>query len=135
VAFRVDASIASVSVRDFGAVGDGQAIETAAIQKALDNVASKGGGEVQIPAGRYVTGSLVMKSHTILRLDAGAVLLGGSNQDDYPIVRARWEGIETDCHRALISADHAEDIAITGAGVIEGNPNMGFCAILAGRLS
>jgi len=115
---------AAVSVRDFGAVGDGQTIETAALQKALDSVASNG-GEVRIPPGRYVTGSLVLKSHTILHLDAGATLLGSSNRDDYPIVRARWEGIETNCHRALISADHAEDIAITGAGVVEGNPDVG----------
>ena len=116
---------AAVSVRDFGAVGDGQKIETVVLQKALDSVASDGGGEVRVPPGRYVIGSLVLKSHTILRLDAGAILLGSSNRDDYPIVRARWEGIETNCHRALISADHAEDIAITGAGVIEGNPDVG----------
>jgi len=115
----------SVSVRDFGAVGDGKASDTAAIQKALDTVATKGGGEVLIPAGRYISGSLVMKSHTTLRLDGGATLLGSSNRDDYPIVQARWEGRETNCHQALISAGKAEDITITGAGIIEGNPAVG----------
>jgi len=119
------ASPASVSVRDFGAVGDGETLETATIQKALDAVADRGGGVVQVPAGRYVTGSLVMKSHTTLHLETGASLLGSTNADDYPIVRARWEGIETNCHRGLISADHAKDIAITGSGVIEGNPAVG----------
>ena len=119
------ASSVSVSVRDFGAVGDGKTPATAAIQKSMDTVASKGGGEVLIPAGRFVSGSLVMKSHTTLHLEAGATLLGSSNRDDYPIVQARWEGGETNCHRALISAEHAEDIAITGAGVIEGNPAVG----------
>jgi len=112
----------SISVRDFGAVGDGKTLDTAAMQKALDMAANHGGGEVRVPVGRYVTGSLVMKSHTTLHLDAGASLLGSTNVEDYPIVRARWEGIETNCHRALISADHAKDIAITGPGVIEGNP-------------
>ena len=116
---------APVSVRDFGAVVDGITLDTAALQKALDTVADHGGGEVRLPAGRYVSGSLVLKSHTTLHLDAGARLLGSSNRDDYPLVRARWEGIETDCHRALLSADHAEDIAVTGAGVIEGNPAVG----------
>jgi polygalacturonase len=115
-----------VSVRDFGAVGDGKTPDTAAIRKAMDTVASQGGGEVLIPAGRYVSGSLVMKSHTTLHLDAGATLLGSSKRDDYPIVTARWEGRETNCHRALISAERAEDIAITGAGVIEGNPAVGL---------
>src|SRR5579859_3966708 len=117
----IQAGAASVSVRDFGAVGDGVALDTAAIQKALDNVAGGGGGTVRVPAGNYVTGSLVMKSHTTLHLDAGASLTGSSNRDDYPIVTARWEGLETNCHRALIWAEQADDIAITGDGVIEGN--------------
>ncbi len=116
---------AGISIRDFGAVGDGKTLDTAAIQKALNTVASDGGGEVLIPAGRYVSGSLVLKSHTTLHLEAGAVLQGSANPDNYPIVQARWEGIETNCHQALISADHAEDIAITGAGIIEGNPAVG----------
>ncbi len=114
-----------VSVRDFGAVGDGKTPDTAAIQKALDTVVGKGGGEVLLPAGRYLSGGLVMKSHTTLHLEADATLLGSSNRDDYPIVQARWEGSETNCHRALISAERAKDIAITGAGVIEGNPALG----------
>jgi len=121
----LEAQAGELSVRDFGAVGDGKAVETAAIQKALDTAASSGGGEVFIPAGHYLTGSLNLKSHTTLRLDAGAVVLGSKKAEDYPIVQARWEGIETNCHRALISAEHAEDIAITGAGVIEGNVEVG----------
>lgn len=120
-----DASPVSLSARDFGAVGDGETPDTAAIQKALDTAADRGGGVVRLPAGRYVSGSLVLRSHTTLHLDAGASLLGSSNPDDYPIVRARWEGIETDCHRALISAEHAENIAITGRGVIEGTAEVG----------
>lgn len=116
---------ASVSVRDFGAVGDGKSIDTAAIQRALDTVAKSGGGEVTIPAGHYITGSLVLTSHTTLNLDGGAFLIGSSNRDDYPIIRARWEGIETNCHRALICANHAADITIKGAGAIEGNAAVG----------
>ena len=119
------AGAASVSVRDFGAAGDGVALDTVPIQKALDNVADSGGGTVQVPAGNYVTGSLVMKSHTTLHLDLGASLLGSSNRDDYPIVTARWEGLETNCHRALIWAEQADEIAITGEGVIEGNKVVG----------
>ena len=119
----VPAPAATNSVTDFGAIADGQTAATAAIQKALDTAASQGGGVVQVPAGRYRTGSLVLPSHTALHLDAGAYLLGSTNPADYPIITARWEGIETNCHRALISAAHAEDIA--GAGVIEGNPAMG----------
>lgn len=117
-------SSVNLSVRDFGAVGDGKTPETAAIQKALDTAAKGGGGVVRLPAGAYVSGSLVLKSHTTLHLDAGASLRGSSNPDDYPIVRARWEGIETNCHRALISAERAENVAITGSGTIEGHPEV-----------
>ena len=119
------ASAAGISVREFGAVGDGCTLDTAAIQKALDAAGDRGGAEVLVPAGRYLSGSLVLKSHTTLQMAAGAVLLGSSDPNDYPIVRSRWEGVETDCHRALISAEHAEDIAIAGSGVIEGSPAVG----------
>jgi hypothetical protein len=118
VSLAADSSI--ISVRDVGALGDGKTVDTVAFQKALD-AASKIGGEVTVPAGNYVIGSLAMKSHTTLYLEAGARLKGTANADDYPIVRARWEGIESTCHRGLIFAEHAEDIAITGPGVIEGN--------------
>lgn len=66
-----------------------------------------------------------MKSHTTLQLDAGATILGSGKGDDYPLVKARWEGVEAECHRALLWADHAEDIAVTGSGSIEGNPSVG----------
>ncbi len=116
---------ASLSVRDFGATGDGKTSDTAAIQRALDTAAGGGGGEVLLPAGRYLTGSLLLKSGTVLRLETNATLFGSPRPDDYPLIRMRWEGIETNCHRALLAADHAENITITGAGVIEGNPAVG----------
>lgn len=123
--FPGGAAPVSLSVLDFGAVGDGTTLDTPAIQEALEMAASKGGGEVKLPAGRYLVGSLVLKSHTTLKLEHGANLIGCSNRDDYPLVRARWEGIETNCHRGLIFAEDAEDIGVIGDGVIEGNPAIG----------
>src|SRR5579862_7790393 len=73
-------TVTSLSVRDFGAIGDGKTLNTAALQKALD-AAAKAGGVVRIPVGNYVTGSLVLKSHTTLHLDSGARLLGSANED------------------------------------------------------
>lgn len=118
-------SAASLNVADFGAVGDGKTLNTAAIQKALDTVAERGGGVLRFPAGQYVSGSVVMKSHTTVHLEAGASLLGSSNPEDYPIVTARWEGIMTNCHRALVWSENAENIAICGSGSIEGNGVVG----------
>jgi len=114
-----------VSILDFGAVGDGKTPNTSAIQEALDTVSARGGGEVVVPPGQFLTGSLVMKSRTTLHLESGAVLVGSNSKGDYPIVTARWEGIETNCHRALIWAEQAEGLTITGSGTIEGGSAVG----------
>jgi polygalacturonase len=109
------------NVKDYGAVGDGKALETVAIQKTIDAAAKAGGGEVDVPAGTYLSGSFEIKSHITLNVEKGAKILGSDKPDDYPMGPARWEGIERQCHEALIYANDAEDIAIIGAGIIEGN--------------
>ena len=113
------------NVRDFGAVADDKTIDTASIQKAIDTAAAAGGGEVVLPAGSYRTGSIELKSHVSLRLEAGAVIHGSAAAEDYPLVTARWEGIERECHQALIFAHNAEDIAISGSGGIVGEGKVG----------
>ena len=113
------------NVREAGAVGDSRTDDTAALQKTLDAAAQEGGGEVDLPAGIYLSGSLVLKSHVTLHLDKDAVLRGSGNPDRYPLITARWEGLDRPCHRALVSADHAEDIAITGSGTIQGDGGIG----------
>ena len=115
----------SYNVRDYGAVADDKTIDTAAIQKAIDTAAAAGGGEVFLPPGTYRAGSLELKSHVTLRLDAGAVIHGSAAATDYPLVTARWEGIQRECHQALIFAHNAEDIAITGSGAILGDGKVG----------
>ena len=115
----------SFNVRTFGAVGDGTTKDTAAFQKALDACAAKGGGEVIVPAGNYLIGSIELKSHTNLRLEKGANLLGSPDLEDYPIIKARWEGHWVDAHRALVSASKAGQIAVIGPGHIAGNPALG----------
>jgi polygalacturonase len=112
-------------VRAFGATGNGATKDTAAFQKALDTCAADGGGEVIVPAGNYLIGSIELKSGTTLRLKNGANLLGSPDLGDYPIVKVRWEGKWTDGHRALISARDANHIAIVGPGKISGNLALG----------
>ena len=114
-------------VRSFGAKGDGKTRDTVAIQNALDSCAGAGGGVVIVPAGDYLIGSLDVKSQTIVRLNVGATLVGSPDLDDYPIVKARWEGRMVDAHRALISATKANHIAIVGPGKIAA------CLELGGR--
>ena len=108
-------------VRDFGAVGDGVALNTQAIQKAIDACAEAGGGAVWIGRGRYLSGALRLKSHVTLHIDAGAVLLGSTRLDDYPsIVPARRSYTDNYTERSLLYAENVEHIALTGLGAIDG---------------
>lgn len=112
------------NIRDYGAVGDGTTPATAAINQAIAACNEAGGGQVLVPPGRYLAGTLHLRSHVTLFLDAGAVLIGTTNLAQYqqPAVpssmpEARWGK----WHRALILGENVEDVAITGPGMIDGN--------------
>ena len=109
-----------VSPFDFGAVGDGQTLNTAALQAAIDACAARGGGTVYLPAGRYLTGALFFRDHITLHLDAGATLLGSQDPADYPIISNRWEGVEQLTYAPLLAGSGLENITITGRGTIDG---------------
>ncbi|MEQ8239875.1 MAG: glycoside hydrolase family 28 protein [Cyclobacteriaceae bacterium] len=110
-----------VSVRDFGALSDGQTKNTAAIAKAIEAVSSKGGGKVIIPRGIWVSGPIVLKSNINLHLEEGALLLFTADKDDYPIVATSFEGLDTYRCQSPISGKNLENVAITGKGTIDGN--------------
>jgi polygalacturonase len=103
-----------------GAQGDGQTLDTKAIQSAINACAEWGGGTVYFPAGRYITGSLFLRDNITLHLDAGAVILGSENTQDYPVIHSRWEGTHQDTHAPLIGGEHLHNIALTGRGTIDG---------------
>jgi polygalacturonase len=108
------------NVADYDAVGDGQTLDTRAIQVAIDACARAGGGTVFVPAGKYVTGSISLRDDITLYLDAGATLLGSENPADYPIIAARWEGAEQKTYAPLITGDGSRNIAVAGRGTIDG---------------
>ena len=76
------------NVRDFGAVADGQTLDTSAINRAIDACATNGGGRVLFPPGRYLSGTVHLQSRVELFLAEGAVLLGTTNLDLYQTVAA-----------------------------------------------
>jgi polygalacturonase len=115
----------TLSIRDYGALGDSTTNDTAAIQQTIDRCAVLGGGEVLIPAGNYLTGAIQLRSRTLLRLDKDAILTGTANMDDYPVTQVRWEGRWIPGHTALIYANDAHDIGIVGPGKIIGNDALG----------
>jgi polygalacturonase len=108
------------NIRTHGAVGDGKSLNTKAINAAIDACTAAGGGVVYVPPGRYLTGTVYLKSHVTLKLEGGAFLLGSENPDDYPVAKDPWGGRERREHAALIHAEDAENITITGRGTIDG---------------
>ncbi|MBN1568071.1 MAG: right-handed parallel beta-helix repeat-containing protein [Acidobacteria bacterium] len=116
----------SFDVRDFGAAGNGTEKDTSAFQKALDACAVSGGGEVVVPAGKYLIGSIQMGNRTILRLEKNSILTGSPDLADYPIMDIRWEGRWQQGHRALIYAGNVDHTGIIGPGRIEGNRAVAF---------
>lgn len=113
-----------LNVRDFGATGDGTSKDTAGLQMALDRCAVLGGGEVLVPAGTYVTGTLRIGANTTLRLDEQATLQGSPDLADYPLTQVRWEGKWIKGYPGLVSAMNADNIAIVGKGKILGSPDI-----------
>lgn len=92
-------------------------------QHAIDSCSLAGGGTVIVKPGEYhLNGSLFLKSDVNLHLEKGAILKFSGNADDFlPTVFTRWEGTELYGHSAMIYANHATNIAITGEGVIDAN--------------
>ena len=111
---------AMFNVQEHGAAGDGKTLDSHAIQAAIEACAQRGGGTVYLPAGRYLAGSLFLRDNITLYLDAGAMILGSENPEDYPVIHSRWEGRHQDTHAPLIGGDHLQNIAVLGRGIIDG---------------
>lgn len=112
-----------VSIRDAGAVSDGKTINTAAIQKAIDQMAARGGGTIVVPAGVFVSGALFLKPKVNLHLEKYAVIRAASDDvaANFPAMRTRIEGHFEDAFTpALINAKACHGLKITGEGVFDG---------------
>lgn len=117
-------SEATFEVRRFGAVGDGSTLDTAAVNRAVEACAAVGGGQVRFSAGRYLSGTIRLRSRVALHFEAGARLIGTTNLAEYQqptppayLPEARWGK----WHRALLLGEDVEEVTISGPGVIDGN--------------
>jgi polygalacturonase len=116
-------SPAIFNITDYGAVGDGRTLNTAAIQKTIDACSADGGGTVRVPAGKFLFGPITLASSINLHLDQGAVLLMSDNMAAYPVKANRYQ----DC----ITVTNAHDIEISGDGVIDGQGQAWWTAYMA----
>ena len=112
-------------VRDFGAKGDGVAKDTVAVQKAIDAAFAAGGGEVRVPRGRYVTGSIFLKSNVDFHICAGATIEGSKDPSDYN----KWDVCPQ--NNRSVAENHEgghlflcieqTNVVLRGEGTIDGN--------------
>ena len=123
----------AVSVRDFGAMGDGSTDDSVAIQTAINCLPR--GARLVFPAGTYLTAPICLKSHTTLDLNEGATILGIPDKARYPVIPGEipdldggdtvhfgtWEGNAVKMHQALVFAEYIEDVTIVGPGRVDGN--------------
>lgn len=101
---------------------DGKTVCTQQLQQAIDAIAKKGGGRLVFTKGSYLTGGLMMRSGVELHLEEGATLLGSTNPYDYQsiCIAHSSDNRNDNAAMALIMADGADHISITGSGTIDG---------------
>ncbi|HET6993415.1 MAG TPA: glycoside hydrolase family 28 protein [Chitinophagaceae bacterium] len=114
---------AQYNVKNFGAKGNGTALETRSIQQAIDKAWQAKGGVVVIPPGTYKIGTLILKDNVELQLQAGAMLLGSPDYHDYTVVKQQLPSRTRELYARyfMIFAEGARNISITGSGTIYGN--------------
>jgi hypothetical protein len=95
-------------VRDYGAVGDGETLDTVAIQAAIRASSEAGGGTVLLSRGTFLSGTIELRDNVTLHLQAGAVLLASTRQQDFS-------------SRCVIHATNAKNIAVVGRGTVDGH--------------
>src|SRR5579862_5470909 len=111
------------NIRTFGAKGDKSALDTAALQAAIDACAGDGGGTVLIPAGTFTIGTVELKSNVTLHIAASATLLGSADGKQYRAVDAiplHGDTTLNDGNWALLFAVNAKNVTIEGPGTIDG---------------
>ena len=116
-----------VSILAHGARGDGTTDCTAAFREAISACNAAGGGRVVVPAGKYLTGAIHLRSNVNLHLQEGATILFSRDPRAYlPVVLTRFEGTELMGYSPLIYAFEQENVAVTGAGTLDGQANRDF---------
>ena len=118
--FSITTDAKDINVTTYGVKGDSTTLNTASIQKAIDDCSASGGGKVIFPAGKYLSGTIALKNNVTLSLQKNAVILGSTNVEHYFNLDPFTDGLGVDVGWALIVAIDAKNIGIEGEGAING---------------
>lgn len=111
----------SINVSKYGVDGTGKTVNTVIIQRLIDSCSKAGGGVIYFPPGRYLTGTIILKSGVTINIGKGATLLGSPNVSDYIQIKPKYIALRTAREsRQLIYAEDQENIALKGEGTIDG---------------
>jgi DNA sulfur modification protein DndE len=116
VRFKAD----TFNIQKYGAVADGQTLNTQAFQKAIMACTQAGGGTVLVPAGLWLTGPIVLQNNVNLHVATGALVQFTTDHLQYPLIKTTWEGEQAIRSQAPISGVGLANIAITGNGTFDG---------------
>jgi polygalacturonase len=111
---------ATVDLSDFGGVGDGVTLNTEAFAKAIAALSAKGGGELVVPPGLWLTGPIRLCSNLELHVERGALVQFTRDYKSYPLIIIDMKGEKEVDSTSPISGQNLENIAITGDGVFDG---------------
>ncbi len=136
VKFKTNKESYALSVKTFGAMGDGKTDDTLAVQTALDLCPIN--GRIVFEEGVYLLGPIRFKSNSTIEIKKGATLLATTDETKYPLIPgevtdlngkdihfASWEGTPTVCHEPFVACYSVENVHIVGEGVIDGNAQNG----------
>jgi polygalacturonase len=110
-----------ITISDFGAVGDGVTDNTDAFTNAIEQCYKNNGGKVIVPAGKFLTRPIRLKSNVNLHLENGSVIMLIDNFTDWPAIKSRWEGVECFGYSPCIYGENLKNVSLTGAGTIDGS--------------
>ncbi|HWA09599.1 MAG TPA: glycosyl hydrolase family 28 protein [Opitutaceae bacterium] len=108
-------------ISELGAVGDGQTVNTKAIQAAIDQCAAAGGGVIVVPKGTFLSGALYFKQGVNLLVEKDGVLKSTITIADFPPIYTRWEGIERYWTSAFLNFVGMKNVSVSGEGIIDGS--------------
>ncbi|MCK5849475.1 MAG: polygalacturonase [Kiritimatiellae bacterium] len=110
------------NILEFGAKGDGETVNTQAIQRAIDECHSNGGGQVTFPSGKFLSGNLTLRSNIELHLETGAKLIASTSHEDFKVLPtpAKRSFCDRGGFYALLYAEGESNITLSGTGTIDG---------------